>query len=190
MPMGLPSAKMTASEYLAWEREQLERHEFYRGEVFAMAGGSTRHAALAAAIIGELRVGLRGSDCRPLTSDQRVAVTPSEHYVYPDVSVVCGPVELVEGTNDVLRNPQVIIEVLSRSTEAYDRGDKWAGYRQIVSLREYVLISQALARIEVYRREQGGWRYEAFEAGERVTIAGVELDVDAIYEAIFELPGD
>lgn len=189
--MGLPSARMSAAEYLAWEREQRERHEFCRGEVFAMAGGSLRHSALAMAIGGDLRAAARGSDCRVLSSDQRVVVAPGEHYVYPDVSLVCGAHELAEGTRDVLANPCVIIEVLSSSTEAYDRGEKWAAYRELSSLREYVLVSQARVRIEVYRRRDDGWHYEVVEAGGRLMLAGrFELDVDAIYDGVFELPGD
>lgn len=188
--MGLPQDEMSAAEYLAWEREQLERHEFCRGEVFAMAGGSLRHNAISAAIVGELRAAVRGSDCRVLSSDQRVVVSPGEHYVYPDVSMICGPFELAPGTNDVLANPCVVFEVLSPGTEAYDRGDKWAAYRRITSLREYVLVSQVLARVEVYRRADDGWRYEAIEAGGRLLLgAGFELELDAIYDGVFELPG-
>src|SRR5690606_21529282 len=178
---GLPSAKMSASEYLAWEREQPERHEFYRGEVFAMAGGSLRHSALAASIARELGNAALSSDCHVHTSDRRVVVAPGEHYVYPDLTLVCGPHELAEGSRDVLTNPYVIIEVLSRSTEAYDRGDKWAAYRQIPSLCEYVLVSQTLPRIEIFRRKGEGWHYEVAEAGQRLNLAGqFELEVDAI----------
>jgi Uma2 family endonuclease len=187
----LPSTTMSASEYLAWEREQVERHEFLRGEVFAMSGGSFRHSALAAAIARDLGVAARGSDCRVHSSDRRVVVTPGEHYVYPDVTLVCGPHEVAEGTSDVLANPRMIVEVLSRSTEAYDRGDKWVAYQRIPSLCEYVLVSQAVPRIEIFRREGEGWHYEVVEAGERLVLAGrFELEVDSLYEGIFELPGD
>lgn len=143
------SAEMSASEYLVWEREQLDRHEFFRGEVFATSGGSFRHSALAASFGGELRVATRGSGCHVHSSDRRVVVSPGVHYVYPDVTLVCGAHELADGTTDVLSNPCVLIEVLSRSTEAYDRGDKWAAYQRIPSLCEYVLVSQTLPRIEI-----------------------------------------
>jgi Uma2 family endonuclease len=190
MPMGLPAARMTAGQYLAWERSQLDRHEFFCGEVFAMAGGSLRHSALSAAIAGELRTAARGSDCIVHSSDQRVVVRPGEHYVYPDVTLVCGGHELAEGSSDLLTNPCAIVEVLSRSTEAYDRGEKWAAYRLIAALREYVLVSQTQARVEIYRRDRDAWRYEVVEAGGRLTIAGFELSVDAIYEGVFALPGE
>ncbi|MCA9686120.1 MAG: Uma2 family endonuclease, partial [Myxococcales bacterium] len=184
-----PSARMSSSEYLEWEREQLDRHEFHDGEVFAMSGGSLRHSALALAIGSELRIAARGSECTVHSSDQRVVLRSGHHYVYPDVSVVCGRHEIAEGSSDLLANPCIIVEVLSRSTEAYDRGDKWAAYRQLESLSEYVLVSQTQARIEVYRREGDGWRYEVVEAGCSLTLAGrFTLAVDAIYEGVLELP--
>lgn len=106
----------TASEYLAWERVQPERHEDLHGEVFRMAGGSLRHNALSAAVIRDLGVVTRGTQCRVLTSDQRIMTWAGEHYVYADASLVCGAVELAEGTTDVLANPKVIFAVLwSRS---------------------------------------------------------------------------
>lgn len=188
-PLAVP--EMSASEYLEWEREQVDRHEYYRGEVFQMAGGSPRHSALAAAIIGDLRAALRGSDCRVLSSDQRVVARAGEHYVYPDVTLVCGPLELAEGTGDVLSNPTAIFEVLSRSTEPYDRGDKWAGYQQIPSLLDYLLVSQVQPRIERFQRQaDGSWRYEVVEAGTLALSRGPRLDVGTLYDGILELPGE
>jgi Uma2 family endonuclease len=195
MPMGLPSsAAMTPSEYLAWEREQPERHEYYRGEVFAMAGGSPRHNVLTAAIARDLGAAVRGSNCRVLSSDQRIAApsdNKGERYVYADASLVCGHFELAPGTSDVLVNPRTIFEVLSRSTEAYDRGDKWAAYGRIVSLREYVLVSQLEPRIETFSRVDGSWRYDVVEAGARLLLeGGFAIDVDALYEGALELPSE
>lgn len=182
---------MTASEYLAWERMQPERHEYFRGEVFLMAGGSPRHNVLSAAIIRDLGNATRGTPCRVLTSDQRIVTRSGEHYVYADASLVCGAFELAEGTNDVLANPRAIFEVLSRSTEGYDRGDKWAAYRRIPSLTEYFLVSQSLPRIECYKREGTGWRYDVIETGGRITLGeSLELDVDALYDGVFEFPGE
>ncbi len=182
---------MTVSEYLAWERAQSDRHEFFRGDVFLMAGGSPRHNALSGAIIRDLGVAVRGSACRVLTSDQRIVARAGEHYVYADATLVCGAFELAEGTTDVLANPRTIVEVLSRSTEAYDRGDKWAAYSRLPSLTEYLLVSQASPRIELFQRQAKGWRYEVIEAGGRVSLSdGVELELDALYAGILELPGD
>jgi Uma2 family endonuclease len=187
--MGLLSTKLTANEYLAWERSEPERHEFFRGEVFAMSGGSLRHSALAMAIGGDLRAAARGSNCRVHSSDQRVVLVEGEHYVYPDVTMVCGRHQVAEGATDVLVNPCVVIEVLSPSTEAYDRGDKWAAYRRLPSLVEYVLISQVHARIEVFRREREHWVYDVAEADDKLTLADrFEIEVDRVYEGIFELP--
>jgi Uma2 family endonuclease len=189
--MGLPSTAMTASEYLAWERVQADRHEYYLGEVFLMAGGSPRHNALSAAILRDLGVAARGSACRALTSDQRIVARAGERYVYADATLVCGPLELDEGTTDVLANPRAVFEVLSRSTEAYDRGDKWAAYRRISSLSDYLLVSQSIPRIEWFQRQAKGWRYEVVEAGGRITLSeGFELELDALYDGVLELPGD
>ncbi len=182
---------MTPSEYLAWEREQLERHEYCRGEVFAMAGGSPRHNALSAALARDVGVAVRGSKCRVLSSDQRIVVWPGDRYVYADASLVCGPFEPAADTSDVLANPRTIFEVLSRSTEAYDRGDKWAGYGRIASLREYVLVSQLQTRIEMFSRVDGSWRYDVVEAGGRLLLeGGFAIDVDALYEGVLEFPSE
>lgn len=183
---------MTASEFLAWEREQVDKHELHDGEVLAMAGGSVRHNALAAAIVGELRAALRGTGCVVLTSDQRIAPRRKQRYVYPDVSVVCGARELEEGTNDVLANPGVVVEVLSKSTERRERGEKWEGYRRIPSLTDYVLVSQSRTLLEQFQRQKdGSWRYAVAEAGEKLSLAnGAVLGVDAIYDGVMALEGD
>jgi Uma2 family endonuclease len=184
--------RMTAAEYLAWEREQPSKHEFHLGEVFAMAGASHRHNVLAGAMIIELGVALRGKGCHVLTSDERVSAKEGERYVYPDAVVVCGSLLSETGTKDVLANPTVIVEVLSRSTEAYDRGEKWEAYQRLASLTDYVLVSQSAARVEHYRREaDGSWRYREHGPGERVTLAnGAVVPVDAVYEGAFEVEGE
>jgi Uma2 family endonuclease len=183
---------MSAPEYLVWEAEQLERHEFYRGEVFAMAGGTPRHNALSAAVTTELGVALRGSRCRVLSADQKIAARDAEHYVYADASVVCGPVELRTGTTDVLANPSIVVEVLSKRTEVYDRGLKWESYRDLPSVTDYVLVSQVAPRIEHFRREADGeWHYSVVQAGGRIVLSnGTRIDVDAVYEGAFELVGE
>jgi Uma2 family endonuclease len=180
--------RMTAAEYLAWEREQPEKHEYHHGEVFAMAGGSTRHNFLSSSMSGELRAALRGK-CQVLSSDQRISANEGERYVYADVVVVCGTVQTEPGTRDVLANPSVIVEVLSQSTEGYDRGAKWDAYQRLPSLTDYVLVAQAVARIEHYRRQADGWwRYQRLEAGESLTLSnGATVAVDAVFEGAFEL---
>jgi Uma2 family endonuclease len=182
---------MTADAYLAWEREQPVRHEFYHGEVFAMAGGSMRHNALCVRMSRVLDVQLKGR-CVVLSSDQRVVAVPRNRYVYPDVSAVCGPVVAEPGTSDVLSNPTILIEVLSSSTEQYDRGLKWEGYQRIESLTDYVLVSQAELRIEHFRRDRTRtWVYQFAGGGERLALSsGVELDIDEIFAGVMELSGD
>jgi Uma2 family endonuclease len=181
-------SQMTADEYLAWEREQPSKHEFFRGEVFAMAGGSPRHNALGGRIIAAAIRAL--PDCAVLTSDQRVTMSSRDRYVYPDVSIVCGGLELEAG--GVLMNPTILVEVLSSTTEQYDRGLKWEGYQRIPSLADYVLVSQSEPRIEHYRRSSdGSWTYRAAGPGERVMLSiGAALIVDEIFAGVMALPGD
>ncbi|HEX4416380.1 MAG TPA: Uma2 family endonuclease [Kofleriaceae bacterium] len=182
---------MTAEEYLAWERVQIVRHEFDHGEVFAMAGGSMRHNALCASLIEALRTQLRGR-CVVFTSDQRVVAADRGRYVYPDITVVCGAVVTEPGTTDVLANPSLIIEVLSESTEKYDRDLKWKTYQDLPSLADYVLVSQAEPRIEHFRRSgPQTWTYQAAGTGARLVLTNeATLDVDAIFAGVLQLPGD
>jgi hypothetical protein len=115
-----------------------------------------------------------------------------KRYVYPDVSVVCGPIVLQDGTNDVVANPSILIEVLSSTTEPYDRGLKWEGYQRLASLTDYLLVAQREVRVEHYQRAPGrGWFYRTYGPGERIALGnGAQLEVDAIYARAFELPGD
>lgn len=181
--------RMTAAEYLEWERQQPEKHEYHLGEVFAMAGGSRRHNFLSGAMVGELRTAERGRGCYVFTADQRISVSRGERYVYADAVVACGEQQTEPDMSDILTNPSVIVEVLSPSTEAYDRGDKWEAYQRLASLTDYLLVAQTSARIEHYRREaDGSWRYRVLGAGDTITLTdGAALSVDAIYEGAFEL---
>jgi Uma2 family endonuclease len=183
---------MTAPEYLAWERQQPERHEYVHGEVFSMAGGSPRHAALIAAVTIELGIAHRGGPCRVLATDQRIVAEDGEHYVYADAIVVCGRMELAAGTNDVLANPTIVVEVLSKSTEGSDRGKKWEGYQKVASVTDLLLVSQSTPHVEHYQREAGGeWRYRVAGAGGRVTLKnGAVVNIDTVYAGVFELEGD
>lgn len=186
------TGRMSAAEYLEWERGQPAKHEFHLGEVFAMAGGSPRHNFLSAAAGAELRGAVRGKRCHVLSPDQRISARQGERYVYADAVVVCGGVQLEPGTSDVLANPSIVVEVLSPSTETYDRGKKWEAYQRLESLTDYVLVSQTFVRIEHYQREgDRSWRYRSFEAGSTIGLAnGGLLAVDAVYEGAFDLPAE
>lgn len=185
------SRHMTAAEYLEWERAQTSRHEYHLGEVFAMAGGSPRHNFLSAAMGAELRAAVRGKRCHVLSPDQRISAKEGERYVYADTVVACGGLRMEPGTTDVLANPTIVVEVLSRSTEMYDRGAKWEAYQRLPSLTDYLLVAQTSARIEHYQREGDSWRYRVLSAGDTVTLGnGASVAVDAVYEGAFELDAD
>lgn len=187
-----PVSRMSPAEYLAWERAQPDKHQLLHGEVYAMAGGSPRHDRLCVRILARLDAALRGRPCGPFSSDQKIFIPASSNFVYPDGTVVCGPVKIHDGTSDVIDNPSVIVEVLSKSTEQHDRGDKWEDYRSIQSLQDYVLVSQRLARLEHFAREaDGSWRYRVAGTGSRLELTiGTILVVDEIFEGAFDLPGD
>lgn len=176
---------MTYAAYLAAEEVSDTRHEYLRGEVFAMAGGTPEHAALMAAVSAELIAALRGRPCRVYSSELRVRIDATDMTTYPDVSVVCGALKTSETDRHAVTNPVLIVEVLSDSTEAYDRGEKFGHYRRLPSLREYLLLSQHRPRIESYRKNAAGiWELSEAGAGETLTLAaleGVRLDVDLIY---------
>jgi Uma2 family endonuclease len=185
-----PQHKLSPSEYLAWEREQPTKHEYFHGDVFAMAGASARHNALCINLGAILRDRLLARGCYVLSSDQRVSVDAGERYVYPDITVVCGPPAIEH--DDVLLNPSIIIEVLSRTTEQHDRGSKWQSYQRLTSLTVYLVVPQWAPRIEHFRRDdRGGWSYEAADAGARITLMdGTELAVDDVFARAMDLPGD
>lgn len=178
---------MSYPEYLALEASSQAKHEYVNGEVFAMAGGTIEHGALTVAVGAALSSALRDRPCRVLSLDVRVRVKATGIAVYPDVSVVCARLEVDPDDTHGVLNPSLIVEVLSDSSEAYDRGAKAAHYRRIPSLREYVLVSQREPLIEVYRRnERGNWELVAeARQGERAELtacgAPIALDVDAIY---------
>ena len=184
---------LSEAQYLEYERASREKHEYADGEVFAMSGGTMEHAAVAANLIGELRSALAGRGCRVLTSDMRVKIGATGRYVYPDASVVCGRAELVDGARDTLLNPRVVVEVLSDSTEAYDRGGKFAQYQTVASMEEYVLASQQEPRLEVFTRQpDGGWMLRIYGPGERAALASVacEIEVLKVYEGVLDGLGE
>lgn len=175
---------MTQAEYIAAEAIAEVRHEYLRGEVFAMAGGSLEHAALASALARDVGTALHGKPCRVFSSDARVRIEATDMTTYPDLSVVCGELQRSPHDELAMLNPVVLFEVLSDSTEAYDRGAKASHYRHIASLEEYVLIAQDGPRIEVQRRNAAGrWEIHEFGPGERASLEslGVTLSVDELY---------
>jgi len=191
MSESAPVLRMTPEAFLAWERAQDEKHQFVVGEVFAMAGATREHNVAVGNVVGELRSSLRERPCEVYPSDMRVAVAGARLYTYPDVSVVCGPAEFADLARDTLTNPVVLVEVLSPSTEAYDRGDKFAAYRGLTSLRDYVLVSTSQVLVEHYARQpDGGWLLHEHRAGGRVQLSiGVELAVDEVYLKVFAPQG-
>jgi len=178
--------KMTAAEYLEWERNQVERHEFLDGEVFLQAGGTRRHSLIGVNVAGELRAALHGHDCEVHGSDMRICVEATGLYAYPDVSVASPPFE--GESDDAINNPTVIGEVLSPSTADYDRGGKFGHYRQIPSLKEYLVIYQDQARIEQHQRTDDNlWLLREISGIDQVlqlTSLGIELPLSALYEKI------
>jgi Uma2 family endonuclease len=154
----VPQRKLTPAEYLVIERSAQFKSEFLDGEMFAMAGASPLYNTIKENLIGELFPQLKGSPCRSYSSDQRVKVSATGLYTYPDIVIVCGQPEFEAGQPDVLLNPQVIIEVLSDSTESYDRGTKFDHYQRIDSLREYILVAQNRPAVERrVRHSQWDW---------------------------------
>ena len=150
-------------EYLRLERLAEFRSEYHRGRIVAMAGTTRNHVRIVTNLSVSLGVPLQDRPCNNYATDLRVSVRNGERYLYPDVVVTCGPEELEDHHLDILVNPLAIIEVLSPSTEAYDRGEKFLYYQSILSLREYLLISQTVRRFEVFRKQMdGNWLYQSF----------------------------
>lgn len=173
------------ADYLALEQRNGTKHEWLDGVVYDMAGGTPDHAALALAVGGELRAQLRGKPCRVFGADLKIRVLATGLATYPDASVVCGKLETDPEDENAATNPKLLVEVLSDSTEAYDRGEKFAHYRRLPSLREYVLVSQHEPHIEVFRKNEASkWELaEEGRAGDTVPLTSVEcvLSVDEIY---------
>lgn len=151
-----PSTAMSEAEYLAFERVHASKHEYINGEVYAMTGASENHNLICGNLITRLNIQLEERPCKVYPSDMRVNIEATRLYTYPDVSVVCDPPQFSDETLDTLLNPLVLIEVLSPSTERYDRGKKFQDYRQLSSLQEYLLVSQDAPRIEHFLRQNNG----------------------------------
>jgi Uma2 family endonuclease len=159
-----PVRKLSPQEYLAQERRAEFRSEYFAGEVFAMAGASYEHTLIKDNVAREAGNQLKDSPCHVLTSDMRVKIDATGLYTYPDMTIVCDKPQFEDAFVDTLLNPRVIVEVLSDSTEKYDRGRKFAHYRQVPSLHEYVLVTQDQPLVERYvRQPDGSWLLTAFD---------------------------
>lgn len=178
------STRFTPSEYFEWEAKQAMRYEYFDGEVFATAGGTLAHADIALNVATYLKEALKGH-CKVRNSDAKVGITQSGPFLYPDVSVSCD--ERDRTAQKFSRYPCIIIEVISPSTEAYDRGGKFSLYRRIDSVKDYVLIGSESKTVEVFHRnENGEWMFVAHEAEGEVSLASVDvtIPIDSIYEDV------
>ncbi len=176
--------RLTPEEYFEWEAQQELRYEYFDGEVFAMAGGSLPHADIALNVASILREHLQRR-CKVRNSDAKVGITETGPFTYPDVSVSCD--ERDRTAQQFTRYPCLIVEVLSPSTEAYDRGGKFALYRRLESLQEYVLVGSETRTVEVFRRDQqGGWMFLPYGEGDEIelTSVGLTIPIAAIYEDV------
>lgn len=188
-----PKTHLSFDEWLEGERASLEgRSEYVGGEVFAMTGASTEHNAVVSNINRELSTQFKGRPCQVYASDMKVLVVSANAATYPDLVAFCGEPELLDGRRDILLNPDLIVEVLSDSTEAYDRGAKFALYRQIPSLKHYLLVSQSQPLVEFYTRgKDGRWALSDYRAvTDRVRLPGVDcaLDLAEIYDKVELVP--
>jgi len=183
-----PKPWYTPEEYLALERDSETKHEYFDGEIFAMAGATEPHVAIVTNLVISLGNQLKGRRCRVYSSDMRVKVSATGLYTYPDLAIVCGEREFEDDRRDTLLNPNVIIEVLSPSTEAYDRGKKFGHYRRIESLAEYLLVAQDTPRVERYLRQpDGDWLlHEAARMEDTVSLPTIhcELRLAEVFDGV------
>ncbi len=179
---------ISEEEYLAQERSSEEKYEYYGGEVFAMAGASEKHNLIVTNVLSELRSQLKKRPCRVYPSDMRLKIEATGLYTYPDVMVLCGEREFGDDNLDTLLNPDVIIEVLSDSTESYDRGKKFWNYRTLESLKAYVMISQNSRRMEKYsRNKDGSWTFTEADDDHPLIVLesiGCNLEIAEVYDKV------
>ena len=176
---------VTPGEYLDLERKSEIRSEYVAGRIFMMSGASRRHNLIAGNLYREISSQMRGKACEAYIGDMRVKVGPTGMYTYPDVVAVCGEPRFEDAHVDTLLNPMVIVEVLSESTEAYDRGEKFAHYRRLDTLREYVLVAQDKVRVEHYLREGEQWILSEISDPDN-TLHLASIDCDVVLAAIYE----
>ena len=190
MGNALESRLMAAEDFLAWDATRTVKHEFVRGEVFAMAGASERHITVVGNLYLALRQHLRGTPCRPLPSEMKLKVEAADCFFYPDLLVTCGE---TTATHQLYKtDARLVVEVLSPSTAAFDRGDKFAAYRQLPALAEYLLVDVDRLRCDLYRKGTDGlWVLHPVDETQTLHLASVSLDIapDALW-ADLEPAGD
>ena len=184
-------SKLSVEEYIQHEIETGKKYEYHDGLIYALAGGSLEHALLIGNIYSELRNGLKekGSNCKPITNDAKLYIEKENKYVYPDTMVVCGEIKKSNETKDALTNPILIVEVLSKSTSEYDRGDKFYFYRQIPSLREYILIDQSRYVVEVFLKKEKNdlWRISRYDRlDQMINIQSLDIEI-SMKELYFDI---
>lgn len=175
----------TPEEYFAWEEQQLERHELIDGRVYAMTGGTRNHSDIAGNFLAIIKPHLRGSGCKTYNPDCRVNILNTTNYIYPDLSVTCDPRDT--SSAEYISYPCLIVEVLSKSTEAYDRGKKFEKYRRNPNLVDYVLVSSDEMAIDIYHKNDAGdWLILSYRVGDRVELKSINLSlpIEQFYEEI------
>ena len=183
----LPDQLFSPQEYLTLERASDHRSEYVNGRIYAMSGASLRHNLIVSNIVIEVGTRLRGRPCSVFSNDLRVKVDRTGMYTYPDIVALCEPPRLEDGHADTLLNPAVIVEVLSDTTERYDRGDKFAHYRKLESLREYILVAQDKVRVEQYVWHGDHWMLSEIsdlDGTLRIDTLGCEVALREIYDRV------
>ncbi|HEX7847967.1 MAG TPA: Uma2 family endonuclease [Chitinophagaceae bacterium] len=180
--------KFTIEEYLEWENAADEKHEYYKGEIFAMSGAKGAHNEISSNLMTSLGSKLKGKNCKPYGSDLRVHITTNTLFTYPDISIICGEKISLKNDDYNFLNPAVIIEILSPSTKNYDRGEKFMLYRDIPTLKEYILIDSESMHIEIFRlNETNHWELEEYNSKEEAVLIktiGEKLSVAEIYDGV------
>lgn len=178
--------KYTIEEYLEIENAETEKHEYYQGEIFAMSGAKISHVNIVMNLSTALKVKLRGKPCQPYGNDLRIHIPTNTLFTYPDISIICGEPETLNNDDMNALNPTVVIEVLSPSTRSYDRGEKFRLYRDIMSLKEYILIdSQTVAVEDWYINDHGNWELNEFKTISdtfKLKSINIDLSIEELYE--------
>ncbi len=179
-------SKFTEEEYLQMEKESPTKNEYFRGEIFAMAGASNRHNVLFSNLFIALGIQLKGKPCKPYGSDLRIHIPENTLYTYPDISIICGDIVPAKTDVDTAVQPTVLLEILSPSTKNYDLGGKFALYRDIPTLREYVVIDSESIRVQSFRiNKEGRWELEdlrSLDAILYIPIVKVSIPMNEVYE--------